>query len=156
LPGWCATKAKGAVIIDSSGSVSDEMLAQACSETAKIQQACPGIKILLIIHDAEVTYADWINATTAHRVQERVIGRGGTDFDQAYRKVEEMGGRLDFCVHLTDAEIFGRWPALPKNARRFILAKLGKGGDKPRKVRSKSWWTCKCAAQRKATYAQDQ
>ncbi len=128
LPGWCATKARGAVIIDSSGSVSDEMLAQAASETAKIQQSTPGIKLLLVVHDVEVHFADWVNAGTATKVQECLRGRGGTSFDPAYRKVEEMGGRLDFCVHLTDCGIYG-WPDLPRNVRRFIVARLGNSGD---------------------------
>jgi predicted metal-dependent peptidase len=130
LPGWAATKAKGAVIIDASGSVSDEMLAQAASETAAIQRAT-GVKLFIVVHDAGVQFSGWVDAKTPQAVQGLIKGRGGTTFDEAYREVEAKAGKLDFALHLTDGEIFGHWPNPPANARRFILARLGKDGDQP-------------------------
>ncbi len=107
------------------------MLAQACSETAAIQACTPGLQLYLVVHDAQVQYSGWINAKTPQLVQEASKqGRGGTSFTEAYREMEEKAGRLDFVVHLTDGEIFGTWPTPPANARRFIVARLGKNGDK--------------------------
>lgn len=131
LPGWIANKARGAVIIDASGSMSDPMLAQCCAETVEINKQISQVKLFLAIHDVDVQWHGWIHAKNAVDVHGRVRGRGGTDFDRAYRLVEKQAGRLDFVIHLTDGEIFGNWPQPPRNARKFVAAVLGNGGDTP-------------------------
>lgn len=128
LPGWCAVKARIAVVVDASGSVTDEQLAAASAEIVRMQMQVGGLRVYLVIHDSIVQHEGWVNARTAETVQNLICGRGGTSFDGAYRQVEAQG-RFDACVHLTDGEI-GTWPTTPTTARRFIVARLGNGGDK--------------------------
>jgi hypothetical protein len=127
LPGWAACKARLAVVIDASGSVSDEMLTRAVVETVRLQNTVAGLKIFFVVHDSCVYTAEWVKASSIEKLRHLIKGRGGTCFEEAYQKVDEAG-RFDACVHLTDGEI-GLWPEPPKNARKFIVARLGKGGD---------------------------
>lgn len=119
LPGWTATRATIAIVIDTSGSMSDEEVAAAIAETAKIGQIA-GIRVFLALHDAACYWSGWLLAR-ADDVARRVTGRGGTDFDGAYAAVGGAKGRIDVMVHLTDGEIHS-WPSRPANTRRLIVA----------------------------------
>lgn len=124
LPGWKATKAVGACIIDASGSVSDEMLSTAVDQIQRVAEiACS--RIWLIVHDYGVQTSGWIDGRSRQAIQGRVVGRGGTDFHQAYAAMAAVPARFDFMIHLTDGEIGGTWPERPKNCRRMVVALLG-------------------------------
>jgi VWA-like domain (DUF2201) len=126
LPGWQATRAKVAVVIDASGSVSDEQLARFVAETTKIGQTLAGVQIFLVVHDAGVQWAGWLHISRPEQVQRTLKGRGGTCFDVAYAAVREAPhGNFDVMVHLTDGECWGAWSQPPRNTRRFIAALVG-------------------------------
>lgn len=124
MPGWISYKASAAVVIDSSGSMSDETLAMAVSHTVAISQAI-GIKLFLVVHDVGVHIAQWIRpGTPAPDVGKLIIGRGGTDFTAAYNAIAEVKNNFDVMVHLTDGGVH-RWPQRPKNAKKLVVALLG-------------------------------
>ncbi len=129
LPGWTASRGLIAVILDSSGSVSDKMLADEVAQTTKIAETTKGVRIFLVIHDAAVHFAGWLHAKTPEEVAKLVRGRGGTHFGCAYRRCEEENVRFDTAIHLTDGIPCdgGGWPEVPTNARGFIVGQYGNG-----------------------------
>lgn len=131
LPGGVTYKCKAAVVIDSSGSMSDEDLAHCVSETAAIVNHTR-VPTFLVVHDHAVQEAVWIQpgarTVVLSQIQKRLKGRGGTSFDEAYERVEDEG-RFNVMVHLTDGGIFGDWPDPPRSVRRFVVALLGASID---------------------------
>lgn len=122
LPGWKAVHAKIAVVIDSSGSVSDKMLERAIVHTIALSNLS-GLRIYLVVHDAAVQWEGWLSGATHAKVEKTLRGRGGTCAVEAYRKVGEQRGTFDAMVHLTDGEI--AWPAKPTNVRKMVCAVYG-------------------------------
>lgn len=123
LPGWIARQAVVASIIDVSGSMSDDMVAQCISETMAMQKANRDTDIYLILHDVKVVWSGWIRATQPDKIGRRINSRGGTSFEDAYNNLGKAG-RFDCAVHLTDGEVMS-WPEIPKTVRRFIIGHLG-------------------------------
>ncbi len=130
LPGWRGRNARCAVMIDASGSVSDEFLAEMAAETVKVGRDT-SVSVYLVVHDAVVQHEGWVDARTPEAILSRVKGRGGTTFAPAYRAVERVQKRFDAAVHLTDG--FGEgWPPRPSNSRRLLVGLWGAGpGSKP-------------------------
>jgi predicted metal-dependent peptidase len=124
LPGGVTRKCRVAVVIDTSGSMSDDQLARCVSETTAIVNNT-GIPIFLVVHDVEVHADCWIhpgNRGSVHKkINSKMIGRGGTDFDDAYNRVANERGRFSAMVHLTDGGV-GEWPQRPSNVRRLVVA----------------------------------
>jgi predicted metal-dependent peptidase len=138
LPGWESKRPAVAVIIDSSGSVSDEMLRAALSSVKEIADFS-GIRFFLALHDWVCYYADWIKPeTTVESLSSRVTARGGTSPDQAFQKVSEAKGRFDACVYLTDGEV-GQYPTKPLNVKRMIVGILGNRPDNYRATIPSGW-----------------
>jgi predicted metal-dependent peptidase len=125
LPGWKATKATVAVVIDSSGSVTDDMLTQAIDEVTAIAKAAE-TRLYLVVHDYGVQTKGWVKGNSRERVHGRVKGRGGTSFDEAYQAIEAVGRPFDAMIHLTDGEIGNAWPARPRNVKRLVAAMLNR------------------------------
>lgn len=125
LPGWKSSKAVISVVIDSSGSVSDEMLAAAISELMCAARVASN-KIYLVVHDHGVQWKGWVDGSKREQVTKRMIGRGGTDFQEAYRAVQDMRHRFDTMIHFTDGEV-GHWPEGPTNCRKHVAAILIRG-----------------------------
>lgn len=125
LPGQVTTRARIAVVIDSSGSVDDKSLARAVSETAAAVDAS-GVPAYLVIHDAAVHFEGWIRpGTRGRQVADFVRGRGGTWFGPAYAKVAEQRCRFGSLVHFTDGVPGDRWPDLPSNCKHGLVALVG-------------------------------
>jgi len=128
--GWQATRAKIAVVIDSSGSMSDEMLHIAISETVALSRDCKA-SIYLAIHDHGLQWGGWLaDSVTTGDITKRVSGRGGTCCKEAYANVEQATKRFGYFIHLTDGGIWG-WPAWPKNCAKRVVALIGHDGDPP-------------------------
>lgn len=106
-----------AIVIDSSGSVSDTSLWQAVSEVVSVQNTHPEARIFLVVHDAEVTFAGWLTQVTPATVSRAITGRGGTIFKPAYDRVAEEKTTFHAFVHFTDACPFDPWPAIPDNVK---------------------------------------
>ena len=124
LPGWESNRPAVAVIIDTSGSVSDEMLRAALSSVKEIADYSK-VRFFLALHDWVCYHSDWMKPeTTVEALSQRVTARGGTSPDQAFQKVSEAKGRFDACIYLTDGEV-GRYPDKPLNVKRMIVGLLG-------------------------------
>jgi len=129
LPGGICTRARIAVVIDTSGSMSDADLSRCVGETVAIlTQAKVGA--YLVVHDHEVQHALWLKPRdTAPAVAARMTGRSGTRFAPAYDQVgAERGPRFGAMVHLTDGEGETPWPEKPVNVRHAIAAIVGRPG----------------------------
>lgn len=122
LPGWTATKATIAAVIDTSGSVSDAEVEHCVGHVIALAKEVPGIRIFLALHASNCYWSGWINATGDQAVASKITDRGGTDATEAYEKVQECGKRVDVMVHLTDGELFGAWPDKPTNVRKLVVA----------------------------------
>lgn len=122
LPGWRAVHAKIAVVIDTSGSVSDRMLERAIVQTIALAKLS-GLRIYLVVHDWGVQWEGWLSGATHEKIERTFKGRGGTDAHEAYKKVGEQRARFDAMVHLTDGEL--TWPPVPANVRKAVCAVYG-------------------------------
>jgi predicted metal-dependent peptidase len=127
LPGGITYRCKASVVIDSSGSMSDEDLARCVAETTAIVNNCR-VPVFLVVHDHAVQEACWIRPgarTTVHNnIKKRMKGRGGTSFVEAYDRVEKEPGKFNVMVHLTDGEVY-EWPNRPSSVRRLVVALVG-------------------------------
>lgn len=123
LPGWQAFQVRAAVVIDTSGSMSDEDVAEAVGHTVAIGLATKS-KLFLVVHDAVVQWAGWLEGDLAPQLPAKMLGRGGTAFEPAYARIAEEHAQFDIMIHLTDGGV-GTWPARPPNVQRGIVALLG-------------------------------
>lgn len=121
-PGWQAVRARIAVMIDTSGSVSDAMLARAIVHAVALGHVS-GLRVFLVIHDDGVQWAGWLGGVTAEKVRRTLTGRGGTCAREAYERVAAEKTTFDALVHLTDGEL--AWPAKPTNVRKLVAAIYG-------------------------------
>ena len=123
FPGWVTSGAKCAVIIDTSGSISDDDLQQDIAETCAISKASP-VKVFLVTHDDGIQWQGWLSpGVKPHAVSKAMTGRGGTNAHEAYAAVGDAAKRFDVMVHLTDGWL--DWPVWPENCRRKIVALTG-------------------------------
>lgn len=123
LPGWCTNAARCAVVIDTSGSMSDDDLAQCVTETVEIARES-GVRLYLVTHDWGVRWAGWLRPQCRPgAIKGAIKGRGGTCAREAYRKVSQATQRFDVMIHLTDGEL--SWPEWPTNARKRVVALCG-------------------------------
>jgi predicted metal-dependent peptidase len=123
LPGTRRNTVQLAIVIDSSGSMSDTEVATCIAEAAAVVDAS-GVEALLVVHDHVVQAQAWIKpGSGAKAVQQHVRGRGGTVFDPAYDAVAaETKVTFAVLIHFTDGYPCGTWPALPRNCRRGVVA----------------------------------
>jgi predicted metal-dependent peptidase len=123
FPGEVAYKAKVAVVIDTSGSMSDAALSRCVAETVGIIKAT-GVRAFLVTHDDGVQWQGWIAAgAPVGQIKAACKGRGGTSFGAAYRAVQDEG-RFDALVHLTDGGV-GHWPETPEGTRGLVVGLIG-------------------------------
>lgn len=124
LPGGITYRCRAAVVIDTSGSMSDAVLASVLAETVQVVNHVR-VPVFLVVHDYVVQWAGWVRPASkvavATEVKRRFIGRGGTSFDAAYARVGQEPGKFNVLVHMTDGEV-GSWPARPINVRRLVAA----------------------------------
>ena len=78
FPGWQSTSPSISVIIDTSGSVSDEMLRSSLSSVKEIAETT-SVRIFLALHDGVCYYADWVRPeVTVAQLSALCTARGGT------------------------------------------------------------------------------
>lgn len=117
LPGPVGQERKLAVVIDTSGSMSDDALKQVISETSAIANQASA-SIYLVVHDVAVMWSGWLRRATVAEISGCLSGRGGTMFQPAYDAVEATRLRFDGFVHFTDAGHGDRmWPKKPPLVR---------------------------------------
>ena len=110
-----------AVVIDTSGSVDDQQINQFFSEIYAIYKH--GAHIEIVECDSEVKR----NYAYRGNTPEFVVGRGGTDFDPAFKWVRESGMRFDGCIYLTDG--FADSPLIRPGCRVLWVLSGGQGGE---------------------------
>ncbi len=115
-----------AVVVDTSGSISDKMLSQALAEVSGILRAAgqrEGIIVLAV--DAAVQ--------TCRRVfrleQVTLAGGGGTDMGEGLEAAASINPRPEIAVVITDG--YTPWPERAPRGVRTVAVLLGEGGEAP-------------------------
>lgn len=122
LPGTRTNDVRLAIIIDSSGSMSDGELAACVAETRAAIDAA-GVRAYLVVHDHVVHTKTWIApGSGATEIAKQVIGRGGTLFGDAYEAVAAERTTFAAVIHFTDGYPGDAWPARPLNCQRAVCA----------------------------------
>lgn len=121
LPGLVGRLPRVAVVVDTSGSISQEELEEALGEVMGILRTAPrerGLPVLAV--DREVQAVSHIR-----RVEDVVLeGGGGTDMGRGLEGAMRLRPRPDVVVVLTDGHT--PWPEEPPPGVRVVVALLGK------------------------------
>jgi predicted metal-dependent peptidase len=116
-----------AVVIDTSGSVSDAMLGDALAEVTGV------VRALGVGHTALRVVCCDAQAYTAQRVRDvaciTLTGGGGTDMGAGLAATAALRPRPDVIVVLTDG--YTPWPARPPAGTRVVVGLLDPGGSVP-------------------------
>lgn len=138
LPGWISHRPSITAIIDSSGSVSDQMLRSALTSVVQCAKVS-GVRVFLAVHDGRCYFADWIKPeTTVAQISALCSSRGGTDPAGAFEAVQNARAKFDAGVYLTDGEV-GQYPDKPSNVKRMIVGVLGDHKSSYRAEIPESW-----------------
>lgn len=124
LPGQHRPVPRVSIIIDTSGSVDDTLLARAVGEVdgALIALGVPGAQMTIYSVDAAIHTAQKIrNARDA-----KLVGAGGTDMRLGFRGVQDERPRPDVVICFTDGDT--PWPSDPPPGAAVIAAILGRRG----------------------------
>jgi predicted metal-dependent peptidase len=107
-PGQTGFSPSAVAYIDTSGSMSDDLIKRCVSEVAEIFKQCGG-KGWLILGDAEIYFSDLIDDVQALR--HLPVQRGGTDFRVLFEEVSNLDTPPKILVGFTDLE--GPFPHNP-------------------------------------------
>ena len=120
LPGQHRQVPRVSIIIDTSGSVDDELLAQALGEVdgAIAALGLPGSHVCVYSVDA----AAHITQRVRRARDAQLVGAGGTDLRVGLKAVEHERPRPDVIVVLTDG--YTPWPQSPPPGSAVIIALL--------------------------------
>lgn len=94
------------VIIDTSGSIGNEELAQYWGEVTAIFEDCNPEQLVVMYCDAAVAGTDYFSFGETPVLRPR--GGGGTDFRPPFRKVNKDGIQIQAAIYLTDG--YGSFP----------------------------------------------
>ena len=101
LPSLGGTKmGKIAFAIDMSGSITQEMVNQACAEMEDVRQMLQPEEIIVLCFDTRVRRTLHFGPDDQIKVEAK--SGGGTAFDDPVRVLEEMGETPEVLVYLTD------------------------------------------------------
>ncbi len=87
-------------VVDTSGSMSMEEIAQGLSELQHVQRAAQDMEIHVLYVDAGVGKHYQIGPFD--ELDYGIVGRGGTDFEVAFKYVAENTSHIDLMVYVTD------------------------------------------------------
>lgn len=125
LPGLRRPVPRVSIIIDTSGSVDDDLLARALGEVDGVIAALgiPGANLTVYSVDAAVHTTQ--NLRSAKDV--KLVGAGGTDLRIGLAAISHERPRPDIVIVLTDGDT--PWPTTPPPGARTIIALLGRKGE---------------------------
>src|SRR5690606_30374258 len=114
-----------AVVVDTSASVDDGLLARALGETdgAIAALGVPGSHLTVYSVDAAVHTAQKLTRAR----DARLVGAGGTDLRLGLRAIEAQRPRPDVVIVFTDGDT--PWPAAPPPGARVVVGLLGRRGQ---------------------------
>jgi predicted metal-dependent peptidase len=113
---------KGVVILDTSGSVSNEFISKTLGEIDNLCKSTNS-EVELIQVDAQVHS---IKKYTPSNKKVGIVGRGGTYLYPAIEHIKNKKIRCDYIIVLTDGEIENSWKEVPQQNIFFLLPKDGK------------------------------
>ena len=100
------------IAIDTSGSVSDELLVEFAKELQGVID-CEPCKAQIIYCDAAINHVDSWEPSDGP-IEFRAVGRGGTDFRPVWKHIRENELDPACCIYLTDGEgCYGDEPPYP-------------------------------------------
>lgn len=103
-------KLKIAVFLDTSGSISHNLLLEMASEVQGIMDQYQDYEIIIGQFDTSVYNVETFTSDDGRDLSEYEIeGGGGTDFDVVYRYMEENGIEPDQMIMFTDGYPWGSW-----------------------------------------------
>ena len=124
LPGQHRQVPRISIIVDTSGSVDDGLLAQALGEVdgAIAALGLPGSHVSVYSVDAAVHVTQRVRRAR----DAQLIGAGGTDLRVGLKAIEDQRPRPDVVIVLTDGDT--PWPQTPPPGSAVIIALLGRAG----------------------------
>lgn len=123
LPGQRRPVPRVALVVDTSGSVDDGLLARALGEVDGVLRALGGTSVTVFAVDAGVQAV----ATVKRAVDTRLAGGGGTDMRTGLSAAGAARPRPDVIVVLTDGDT--PWPATPPPGAAVVVALLGRASE---------------------------
>jgi predicted metal-dependent peptidase len=120
------------VVIDTSGSVGDDQIAQALGEVNGVVRAIGGRPVRVISYDAQRQGDQRV--TTARQAAATLTGGGGTDMAQALAELANERRRSDVVVVITDGET--PWPKRPLPLRVVAVITATRTPDPPAWIRT--------------------
>jgi predicted metal-dependent peptidase len=99
LPVRKPTKHAAVVIMDTSGSISDQELTQFLTESSEIMRACGAPKIHIYFHDVNCYHHEEYTRETINKVK---VTRRGTSHIDVFEKVIENEEKVGMVVAFTD------------------------------------------------------
>lgn len=132
LPSLRQPVPKVAVVIDTSGSMSDTMLAQCLAEVSGVLAGL-GVarhQLQIVCCDAEAFEAQKVMAAR----DVTLLGGGGTDMGAGLAAAAELRPRPDLVIVLTDGQT--PWPPAPPRGIEVVVGLLGSWGAAPSWARS--------------------
>jgi predicted metal-dependent peptidase len=122
LPGMRRPTPDAAIVVDTSGSVDDGLLAQALGEVQGALAACGSAdgSVKLVITDAKAHSIQRVRRAT----DVKLIGGGGTDMRIGITAAAELRPRPDVIIVFTDGDT--PWPSSPPPGTVVIAAILGR------------------------------
>jgi predicted metal-dependent peptidase len=109
VPGLLSEKLHGAIVIDTSGSISDSTLTMFMGQIEAIRAQIPDHVLEIVCADAAVQLVQRVESGTP--LEKKTKGGGGTNFIPALKHLEEMAETCHFCLYFTDG--YGTCPKNP-------------------------------------------
>lgn len=128
LPKVTKKGVKIALLIDTSGSVSEKDLELVFSEMKGIVSSVVGLEMNVYFHDTKMYAGAKLTNPSIGDVHKAILdmkGGGGTDFKTAYKYLEDNEKDVDMVVHFTDG-----WDTFPKSFKHELLICLSGSGKK--------------------------
>lgn len=127
LPGQYRPVPQVSVIVDTSGSVDDQLLARALGEIDGVIASIGISGASVTVYSVDAAVHTTKNLRSARDAQ--LIGAGGTDLRTGLKAIEDERPRPDVVLVLTDGDT--PWPENPPPGCVVIIAMLGRKGAEP-------------------------
>lgn len=127
LPSLRQPLPKVALVLDTSGSMNDQMLSQCLAEVKGVLQGLGVGRRHLRVVCCDATAYEAQRILEARDVQ--LLGGGGTDMGAGLAKAAELRPRPDLVIVLTDG--FTPWPAEPPRGIKIVVGLLDPNGTVP-------------------------